>query len=86
MDVLLVLLVFAGLIGALWALGAHGLALILGGCAVVTAIVEGVWVWRFGLSASQEVGRLKRWKLLTVILLVEAGAVGLGWHLWAMRP
>ena len=86
MDVLLVLGVFAALVGALWGLGAHGLAVLLGGCALITALVEGVWVWRFGLSVSQEVGRLKRWRLLAIILLVEAGAIGLGFHLWAMRP
>lgn len=86
MDALIVLVIFAVLIGSLWSLGAHGLALILAGCAVVTALVEGVWVWRFGLSASQEVGRLKRWKLLAVILLVEAGAIGLGIHFWKMQP
>ena len=86
MDVLLVLLVFDVLVGLLWVLGAHGLAVILGGCAVVTALVEGFWVWRFGRSASQEVGRLKRWKLITVIILIEAGAIGLGVHFWAMQP
>jgi len=85
MDAVIVLVVFAALVGAIWWLGAHGLAILLGGCAVVTAFVEGIWVWRFGLSVSQETGRLKRWQLLTIILLVEAGAVGVGVHLWAMR-
>ena len=85
MDALIVLAVFSLLIGAIWSLGAHGFALLLGGGALVTTLVEGVWVWRFGLSVSQEVGRLKRWQLLTIILLVEAGAIGLGLHLWAMR-
>ena len=85
MDVLIVLAVFAGLVWALWALGAHGLAVILGGCAVVTAIVEVVWTLGVKQSVSQEVGKLKQWKALTVIILIQAGAIGLGLHLWAMR-
>lgn len=85
MDAVWFLLAFAALVGAVWGLGAHGLAVILGGCAVVTALVELVWILVFHRSASQETGRLPRWKLLAVITLIEAGAIGLGLHLWAMR-
>lgn len=86
MDAVITLVIFAVLVGALWVLGAHGLALILAGCAVVTALVEFLWVLRKKQSASQEVGRLPRWKLLVVIVLLEAGALGLGVHFWMMRP
>ena len=93
LDALIFLVAFAGVTMALWLLGAHGLAVAFAGIAVVVAVVEAIWYFRFRRTISQEVGRLwsaskvkfGKARLVGVLFLVSAGAVGLVLHLWAMR-
>ena len=79
---------FAGVTWVLWALGAHGLAVAFGGIGVWVALIEGVWVLRYRMSISQEIGRMwgkSKTRFIGVLLIVGTGAMGLLAHFLMMR-
>ena len=75
-------------------MGAHGLAVIFGGCGVWAALVEAWWYFTRkdpkgkGDTVSKETGRIwgvSRLRFYAVLALLTGGSVGLVLHLYVMK-